>query len=109
VVYNPENYPRSPTESKAEWVPEPTKTINILYICRNRTQVPSQSLVTRLHRTGGNEVPLHHPPMKTNIKHKEFHLLGYNMMQSVESQQKIRRNISPPSSGSKNKPSKKPA
>jgi hypothetical protein len=38
---------------------------------------------------------------------KNFCLLGYNAMQSVESQQTFRRNMSPPSSGSKNKPSKK--
>jgi hypothetical protein len=38
-----------------------------------------------------------------------FYLLVYNAMQSVESQQTFRRNMSPPSSGSKNKSSKKPA
>jgi hypothetical protein len=36
--------------------------------------------------------------------YEEFHLLGYN---AVESQQMFRRNMSPPSSGSKNEPSKK--
>jgi hypothetical protein len=38
--------------------------------------------------------------------HEEFHLLGYNSVQSSESQQTFRRNMWPPSSGSKNKPSK---
>jgi hypothetical protein len=40
--------------------------------------------------------------------HKEFCLLGYNALKSVESQPTFRRNISPPSSGPKNMPSKKP-
>jgi hypothetical protein len=39
----------------------------------------------------------------------EYYLLEYNVVQSVESQPTFRRNISPPSSGSKNKPSKKSA
>jgi hypothetical protein len=38
----------------------------------------------------------------------EYYLLGYNAVQSVESQPTFRRNLLPPSSGSKNKPSKKP-
>jgi hypothetical protein len=38
---------------------------------------------------------------------KEFYLLGYKAVKSVESQLKFWRNISPPSSGSKNKPIKK--
>jgi hypothetical protein len=38
---------------------------------------------------------------------EEFCLPGYNAMQSVESEPKFRRNMSPPSSWSKNKPSKK--
>jgi hypothetical protein len=38
----------------------------------------------------------------------EFYLLGHNAMYSVESQPTFRRNLSPPSSGSKNKLSKKP-
>jgi hypothetical protein len=37
------------------------------------------------------------------------YLLGYNTVQSVAGQPKFRRNISPPSSRSKNKPSKIPA
>jgi hypothetical protein len=40
---------------------------------------------------------------------EECYLLGYNAVYSVESQPMFRRNTSPPSSGSKNKPSKKPA
>jgi hypothetical protein len=40
---------------------------------------------------------------------EEYHLLGYNAMWSVESQPTFRRNISPPSSGSRNKLSKKTA
>jgi hypothetical protein len=39
--------------------------------------------------------------------YEEFCLLGYNGVQSVESHPTFRRNIPPPSSGSKNKPSKK--
>jgi hypothetical protein len=38
----------------------------------------------------------------------EFHLLEYSAFQSAENQPKFRRNMSPPSSGSKNKSSKKP-
>jgi hypothetical protein len=38
---------------------------------------------------------------------EELYLLGYNAMHSVESQPTFRRNMSPPSSGSKNKPSNK--
>jgi hypothetical protein len=38
----------------------------------------------------------------------EMYLLGYNTLQSVESQAMFWRKISLPSSGSKNKPSKKP-
>jgi hypothetical protein len=34
--------------------------------------------------------------------YEEYHILGYNVVQSVESQPKFRRNISLPSSGSKN-------
>jgi hypothetical protein len=41
--------------------------------------------------------------------YEEFCLLGYNAVQSVESQSVLRRNMSPPSSGSKNNPSKKPS
>jgi hypothetical protein len=40
---------------------------------------------------------------------RRYHLLGCNAVQSVESQATFRRNISPPSSGPKNKMSKKPA
>jgi hypothetical protein len=40
---------------------------------------------------------------------EEFCLLGYNAVYSVESQPTFQRNISPPFSRSKNKPSKKPA
>jgi hypothetical protein len=40
---------------------------------------------------------------------EEFCLLGYNAVQSVESQPTFRTNMSPPCSGSKNTPRKKPA
>jgi hypothetical protein len=40
--------------------------------------------------------------------YEEFYLLGYNAVQSAESQQMFWRNRSPPSLGSKKKPSKKP-
>jgi hypothetical protein len=39
-------------------------------------------------------------------KNEEFYHLGNNAVKSVESQPAFRRNMSPPSSGSKNKPSK---
>jgi hypothetical protein len=39
--------------------------------------------------------------------HEEFRLLGYDAMYSVESQPTFRRNMSPSSSGLKNKPCKK--
>jgi hypothetical protein len=45
---------------------------------------------------------------KTQLLHEEYHLLGYNAVWSIESQPMFQRNIPPPSSGSKNKPSKKP-
>jgi hypothetical protein len=38
---------------------------------------------------------------------EEVYLLGYNTVQSVESKPTFRRNMSPPSSGSKNKPGAK--
>jgi hypothetical protein len=41
--------------------------------------------------------------------YKEYYLLGYNAVYSVENKPTFRRNISPRSSGSKNKPNKKPA
>jgi hypothetical protein len=41
--------------------------------------------------------------------YEEFYLLGYNAMQSNESQKTFWRNMSPPSSRSRNKPCKKPA
>jgi hypothetical protein len=41
--------------------------------------------------------------------HDVFCLLGYNAVQSIESQPTFRRNMSPPSSGSEKEPSKKPA
>jgi hypothetical protein len=47
--------------------------------------------------------------MKTQRKNEEYYLLGYNAVQSVKCQPTFRRNISPPSSGSKNKLSKKAA
>jgi hypothetical protein len=37
--------------------------------------------------------------------HKEYYLLGYNAVYSVENQPTFRSNIPPASSGSKNKPS----
>jgi hypothetical protein len=43
-----------------------------------------------------------------NYDKKELHLLRYNALQSVQSQPMFRRNMSLPSSGSKNKSSKKP-
>jgi hypothetical protein len=39
---------------------------------------------------------------------EESYLLGCNTVQSIESQVTVWRNLSPPSSGSKNKPSKRP-
>jgi hypothetical protein len=39
---------------------------------------------------------------------KEFCLLGYNALYSVENQPTFRKNLSPTSSGLKNKPCKKP-
>jgi hypothetical protein len=45
-------------------------------------------------------------PWETCPKFEEYHLLGYSTVQSVECQPTFRRNISPLSSGSKNKPSK---
>jgi hypothetical protein len=42
-------------------------------------------------------------------ENEEFHILGYNAVQPVESQIKFPKNMSPPSSGSRSKPSKKPA
>jgi hypothetical protein len=39
---------------------------------------------------------------------EDFHLLGYNAMQSTESQLTFQRNMSPKFSGLKNKPSSKP-
>jgi hypothetical protein len=44
----------------------------------------------------------------TRINYEEFYLLGYNAVYFVGSQPTFRRNMSPPSTGSKNKPSKKP-
>jgi hypothetical protein len=41
--------------------------------------------------------------------YEELYLLGYNALYSAEFQPTFQRNISPPSSGSKNKPNKKPA
>jgi hypothetical protein len=43
-----------------------------------------------------------------NREYEEYYLLGYYVVYSVESQPTLRRNMSPPSSGS-NKPSKMPA
>jgi hypothetical protein len=40
---------------------------------------------------------------------EEFCLLKYNSVRPVESQPRFRRNVSPPSSASRNKPNKKPA
>jgi hypothetical protein len=42
------------------------------------------------------------------VAFEEYYLLGYNAVQSVESRPTFRRNLSSPSSGSKNKPIKKP-
>jgi hypothetical protein len=57
----------------------------------------------------------HHPKSQTEstiylsvISPKEFYLLGNNAVQSVESQIMFRKNTPPPTSGSKNKRSKKP-
>jgi hypothetical protein len=46
--------------------------------------------------------------LRKNTQNEKYQLLGYKAVYSVENQQTFRRNISPPSSGSKNKPSKKP-
>jgi hypothetical protein len=46
---------------------------------------------------------------KNNNEFKEYYLLGYKAVLSVEIQLTFRRNRSPPSPGSKNKPSKKSA
>jgi hypothetical protein len=46
-------------------------------------------------------------PIPDKVIPEELYLLRYNAVQSIESQPTFRRNISPPSSGSKNKPSKK--
>jgi hypothetical protein len=40
---------------------------------------------------------------------EELHLLGHNAVQSIESLLAFHRNTPPPSPGSKNKPSMKPA
>jgi hypothetical protein len=40
---------------------------------------------------------------------EEYYFLGYNAVSSIESQPTFQRDISPPSSGSKNKLNKKPA
>jgi hypothetical protein len=42
------------------------------------------------------------------IGNEEFQLLGYNPVQSVESQRTFRSNMSPPSSGMKSKPTLQP-
>jgi hypothetical protein len=44
-----------------------------------------------------------------DTKNEDFYRLGYKAVQSGESQPILPRNISPPSSGSKSKPSKSSA
>jgi hypothetical protein len=46
---------------------------------------------------------------KSKVLCQKFYLLGYITVQSVESHSTFQKNVSPPSSGSKNKPIKKPA
>jgi hypothetical protein len=51
----------------------------------------------------------HQKKLPSNLYIEEFCLLRNNAVQTVESQPIFRRNMSPPFSGSKNTPSKKPA
>jgi hypothetical protein len=58
------------------------------------------------------EITLHNHRSENLKSYKtieDYYILGYNAVQSVGSQPTFRKNISPPSPGSKYKPSKKPA
>jgi hypothetical protein len=48
------------------------------------------------------------PERRNRVEGEEFYLLGYNELQSLKSELTFRRDLSPPYSGSKNKPIKKP-
>jgi hypothetical protein len=57
-------------------------------------------LISRIHA---------HTHARAHARHEEFCIIGYNAMKPVKNQLTIQRSMSLPSSGSKSKPSKKPA